>query len=425
MLDRRQFLEVSTAAAFAGALAGSSPGAERPTRKKLALITTELRSRSHSQHMGDRFLVGYPHQGAWHKPACDIVSLYVDQKPTGDLSGQRAEEFGLKLYPTIAQALRNGGEKLAVDGVLLIGEHGDYPLNEYGQKKYPRYEFFKQIAQVFEEDGQVAPVFNDKHLSWNFDWAKEMVETAKKMKFPFMAGSSLPVSWRMPAVDLPWEAEVEEVLCVGFGPVDIYDFHNLEALQCVAERRRGGETGIAWVQGVRGDAVWEIVKNDSGQKGGVSQKLLQACLSRSQTLAQAREGFNHRYPTLDEMKSLAKKPLAYRFEYRDGVKGTLFLLDGLVEDMTVAAQIKNQPKPFSTLVYLPPGPNVVYSAALMSKVEQMFLTGKAAYPVERTLLTSGLVSAALQSLGTGGKLLKTPHLDVRYVAPQESQFARE
>ena len=99
-------------------------------------------------------------------------------------------------------------------------------------------------------------------------------------------------------------------------------------------------------------------------------------------------------------------------------------MNGLVGDFTFAARIKNQSEPLSTLFYLPPNPNVVYSAALMSKAEEMFVTKKAPYPIERTLLTTGLVEAGMRSLAAGGKRLETPHLAVRYRAPRESQFWR-
>ena len=174
----------------------------------------------------------------------DVVALYVDQKPRGDLSQERAARHpGLTVYPTIAEALTRGTGKLAVDGVLLIGEHGNYPRNARGQTLYPRYEFFQQIVEVFRRSGRCVPVFNDKHLSWRWDWAREMVDTARQMGFPLMAGSSLPVTWRIPSIDLPWGAEVREAVCVGYGGVDSYDIHGLEALQCMIERRRGGESG--------------------------------------------------------------------------------------------------------------------------------------------------------------------------------------
>jgi hypothetical protein len=371
-----------------------------------------------------RFLVGYPLRGKWHSPGLDVVSAYVDQKPPNDLSRKRAEEFGFRLYPTIAEALRCGGDKLAVDAVLVIGEHGNYPRNQLGQTQYPRYQFFQQIVEVFRKDGRVVPVFNDKHLSWNWDWAKEMVDTARALKFPFLAGSSLPVTWRMPSIDLPYRAEVEEILGIGFGGIDSYDFHALEMMQCMAERRRGGETGVTALQALRGPAVWKAMEVGSWEKGGWEPRLWEACLSRSQTLAQP-DSFSDRYPTIEQVRSWVKDPVAYRFEYADGLRATMLLLNGLVADFTFAARLKGRPGPLSTLFYLPPNPNVVYSAALMSKVEEMFLTGIAPYPIERTLLTTGLVAAAMKSLGEGHKRLATPHLTIRYRAPRQSQFWQE
>jgi hypothetical protein len=306
--------------------------------------------------------------------------------------------------------------------VLVIGEHGNYPKNEYGQIQYPRYKYFEQIARVYKTDGRTAPVFNDKHLSWKWEWAKEMADTAREMNFPFLAGSSLPVTWRMPAVDLPFGAEPEELLCVAFGGLDVYDFHALEVVQCMAERRKGGETGVRAVQGLRGEAVWKALAAGGWAAGGWDPQLFEACLSRSHTLAQP-PTFSDRHPTPGQMRAWVKDPVAYRVEYADGLRATMLLLNGLVEDFTFAARLKGEKDPLSTLFHLPPNPNVVYSAALMSKAEEMFLTGMAPYPVERTLLTSGMVAAGLKSLGEGQKRLETPHLAVQYQAPKESLFA--
>ena len=392
-------------------------------RRRLAVVTTEWRYHNHAWHMAERFLVGYPVNGQWHHPPFDVAGVYVDQVPQNDLSRQRAEEFGFPIYPSIAQTLRCGTDRLAVDAVLIIGEHGEYPRNEFHQVQYPRYEFFKQVTDVFREDNRALPVFNDKHLSWKWDWAKEMVEISRELDFGFTAGSSLPVTWRMPAVDLPYQAEVEELMCVAIGSIDSYDFHALEVIQCMAERRKGGETGVVSLQALRGDAVWDAMKENSWLQGGWDPQLFHACLSRSQTLAQP-ETYSHRFPTPDQIVEWVSEPIAYRFEYRDGVKATMLLMNGLVRDFTFAARIKGQSDPLSTLFYLPPNPNVTYSAALMSKAEETFLTGKSPYPVERTLLTSGLVEAGCQSLSLGQKRLETPHLNVRYQVTPQSTFVR-
>jgi len=420
--SRREFVATVGAGLFAAPLWSAEPAAAaRP--KRLAVVTTLWNYHSHAWHMAERFLVGYPREGKWHRPPLEIVSAYVDQRPKDDLSGKRAEEFGFQIYPGIAEALRCGGDRLAVDAVLIIGEHGNYPLNEIGQKLYPRYEFFQQVVDVFRRDGRTTPVYNDKHLSWSFEQAKEMVDTARTMNFPLLAGSSLPVTWRMPAIDLPWGAEVEEAVCLAHGALDVYDFHALETLQCFVERRRGGETGVLRVQALRGDAVWNALKAGSGSKGGIDPTLFEACLARSHTLRQP-ESYSHRHPTWEQMREWVQDPIAYRLEYRDGLKATMLLMNSLTKDFMVAARLRDVADPVSTMFHLPPNPNVVYSAALMSQAEQMFVSGTAPYPAERTLLTSGLVQACLQSLADGQVIRETPQLDVRYQAPQESTFQR-
>jgi hypothetical protein len=275
MVSRREFLATSgSALALAGLHAPATAAVGAP--KRIALISTVWFYQSHTQHMGDRFLVGYPQEGHWHEPNMRIVSAYVDQKPAGDLSAERARSFGFTVYPTIAQALRCGGNKLDVDAVLIIGEHGDYPRNAKGQILYPRYEFFKQCVEVFERDGRAVPVYNDKHLSYSFRKAAEMVADSKRLNFPMLAGSSLPVTWRLPEVELPLECEIDEALMVGCGGSDPMDFHALEAMQCMVERRKGGETGIKSVQLIEGPAVWQ-----AGDAGRYSKRLLEAALSRS------------------------------------------------------------------------------------------------------------------------------------------------
>lgn len=422
MVTRRDFLASTAAGMLAGGFAFGGNHTAAANRKRLAVVTTEWRYHSHAWHMAERFLVGYPVNGRWHQPPFDVVTAYVDQEPDNDLSRQRSEEFGFPIYPTIAEALRCGGSQLAVDAVLIIGEHGNYPKNEYQQKKYPRYEFFKQVTDVFREDGRALPVFNDKHLSWKWDWAQEMVDISRELDFGFAAGSSLPVTWRMPSIDLPYGADVDELMCVAIGGVDSYDFHALEVIQCMAERRKGGETGVVSMEALRGDAVRKAMEAGSWDAGGWNPQLFEACLSRSQTLAQP-ESYSHRYPTGEQIRTWVKDPIAYRFAYADGTKATMLIMNGLVGDFTFAAKLSGQDEPLSTLFYLPSVPNVTYSAELMSKAEATFLTGKSPCPIERTLLTSGLVEAGCQSL-TMGKPLQTPHLNVRYQAPRESTFAQ-
>jgi len=388
--------------------------------KRIAIVTTIYRYLSHAQHMGDRFLIGYPHNGEWHMPDMKVVSLYVDQKPEGDQSAERAKEFGFQVFPTIAEALRVGGDTLAVDAVLIIGEHGDYPTNDKGQKLYPRHEFFKQCVDVFEKDGVAVPIFNDKHLSYSFEKAKWMVDASKRLKFPMLAGSSLPVTWRLPDIEIPLGSEIESTVCVGNGGSDIMDYHGMEAMQCMLERRKGGETGVRAVRMVEGPEVWKLIED-----GTISKELLISALSRSDT-PQGQTIVDGRTQDLvgkGQLPKLVEKPAAYLIEYRDGLKATLLMLNGAIKDFNFAARVKGKGV-MSTQFFLSPVPNVTYSACLVSKIEELFATGKAAYPVERTLLVSGTLEACLTSRLDGQKRLETPQLDVKYQAPKESQHAR-
>ena len=414
-LTRRQFVQSSAAAAAVPLRAA----AEAP--KRIAIITTIYRLQSHGQHIGDRFIVGYPYQGAWHKPNTKVVSLYVDQHPAGDLSAERAREFGFQVYPTIAETLRCGGKKIAVDAVLIIGEHGDYPRNEKGQILYPRYEFFEQCAKVFEQDGRSVPVYNDKHLSYSFEKAKSMVDTSRRLRFPMLGGSSLPVTWRLPELELPVGCTIEDALMVGEGGSDPMDFHALEALQCMVERRGHGETGVKGVQLIEGDAVWK-----AGEEGRWSKELLTSALSRSDTPLGTGETESRPEDLVSsgQLPKIVKNPAAYFIEYRDGLKATLLMLNGGLKDFNFAAKVKGMAAIQSTQFLLTPDPNVTYSACLVHGIEKMFQSGVAPYPIDRTLLVSGILESCLTSKVQNHQRLETPHLKVAYRAPADSVYCR-
>ena len=388
-------------------------------RKRIAVIATIYRYLSHAQHFADRFMVGYPYGGKWHYPDMDVVSLYVYQKPEGDQSQDRAREFGFEVYPTIAEALRCGGDELAVDAVLIIAEHGEYPNNDKGQKLYPRHEFFKQCVEVFEKDGRAVPVYNDKHLSYSFDKAKEMVDDGYRLKFPILAGSSLPVTWRLPDVELKKGCQIDEALMIGCGGSDPMDYHALEAMQCMIERRKGGETGVKEVQMIEGDAVWQALED-----GRFSRRLLEAALSRSDSPCGKTDEDGRTQDLLGngELPKLVEKPAAYFIEHNDGLKTTLLMLKGAIKDFCFACEADGEV--VSTQFFLSPTPNVTYSACLVAKIEEMIETGSAPFPAERTLIVSGALESCLTSKVEGHKVLATPHLKVEYEAPNESHHGR-
>jgi hypothetical protein len=120
--------------------------------------------------------------------------------------------------------------------------------------------------------------------------------------------------------------------------------------------------------------------------------------------------------------------VAYQYQHRDGLLSTMILMNGMVRDFTFAATIDGQPKPFSTQMYLPMPDGRTTLASFFSPLvwnaEQMFLTGKAQYPIERTLLTSGLLIAGVES-DKKRQRLQTPNLAaVTYQPNPKSTFWR-
>lgn len=374
-------------------------------QKKIAAILTEYRPNSHADVVVTKFLKGFPTDTGLIAPRTQIVSMYVDQFAENDMSRELSAEFDVPIYPSIPKALTLGGDKLAVDGVLLIGEHGDYAWNEKGQHLYPRKYFMEQICGVFATNGRSVPVFNDKHLSYNWHDAMWMYERAAALGAPFMAGSSLPLGWRKPWLEHELGTPIQEAVAIGYSGLDIYGFHTLETLQCMVERRghkngadrqgRSGETGVAAVTCLEGDAVWQAAAD------GLWSYELGA--------AAAATIHNHAAGTMEEH---CPNPAIFLVEYRDGFKGAALMLNGYVEGLAYGARVNDQI--LATEFYLAEGPPHAHFSYLSLNIEEMFVTGRPTYPVERTLLTTGILEAALDSRHQGHVRLETPHLDVAY-----------
>ena len=203
----------------AGAFAADAPP------KRVAAIVTVYHHNSHADVIVSRILQSHTldGKGTWPPgagwPKLKLVSLYIDQEHEKDIGKGLAAEHGVPLVKSIAEALTLGGKSLAVDGVLLIGEHGKYPLSETGQIMYPRRRFFEETAAIFRQTGRSVPVFSDKHLSWNWADAKWMYDTSRELNFPLMAGSSLPGLWRRPALEMQLGARATEAVVLSYGPL--------------------------------------------------------------------------------------------------------------------------------------------------------------------------------------------------------------
>jgi hypothetical protein len=395
-MRRREFLSLAAAPAFSF---------EGGARKKIAAISSTYNVRSHTDNFVTRFLEGYWIDDRYYPPPCDIVSLYLDQTHPADIAHRLSSAYGFPIVPSIADALTLGTGKLAVDGVLTVCEHGEYPFNDKQQQLYPRYEFFEQVVDVFKKSGRSVPVYTDKHLSYDWTKAKRMYDWSRELKFPMMAGSSVSVTFRRPELDYPLGVEFDDALMVGGGWVsDGGVFHNLETLQCFVERRKGGESGVRAVQHLEGDAVWK-----AAAEGRWSKDLMRAALSRGQKVG----------PGAPED---VKKPVLCALEYNDGFSASILMLPGMVNEYLIALKVKGKKDPDSTLCYIPIENSNNFSP-LTHAIAHMYTTGKLLYPVERTLLTTGALSFLMESAYRDHRRLETPMLKVAYQAPAKSYYA--
>jgi hypothetical protein len=381
------------------------------------LVCTVYRPLSYAYHVAARFLHGYPQEGRHHVPEYYISSLYVDQAPENDLSRAVGREHGVVVTRTVADALTGGGSSLTVDGVLEIGEHGNYPRNDLGQVLYPRFELLEQVVAEFRRTGQSVPVYTAKHLSYNPARARQMAGWARDLRFPLMAGGSLPLTWRRPELELPLGAAVEEGLVAGYGPIEVYGFHALEALQAMLERRRGGESGLRAVTCLTGGAVWK-----AADAGRWSWRLLEAALARSETAALGDVRRNVGRLAVPGMPATAA--VAFLLEYRDGTRGTVLLLNGHVQDFTFAARLQGEPQPVACLFVVPPAPGARHFDCLAAGIEKLVRNRQSPYPLERSLLTSCALAAAMDSNHRRGARVETPDLDFAYAVPADSGFCR-
>jgi hypothetical protein len=419
--SRREFLATGVAGltlaglGIAGAAQSAEP--ERPTPAKapkgqplrVAAINSIFRLRSHSYHILGRMVYGFQKDGVHHQPGLQVVRMFNDQYPADDLSRGFCQRKSIELCDSAAETLGPGG-KLDVDAVALIIEHGDYPLNEFGQVLYPRYEYFQEVLKVFQKSGRSVPVFVDKHLSYDHRQAAEMVAAGKKLGFPMMAGSSLPVTWRVPQIEPPLETEfTDAVATFGFdrGAPEIYFIHGLEVLQCMLERRQGGETGVKSVVCLQGEAVWK-----AADEGRFDWRLIEEAVGRCPSA------------NVGPIRENVTKPMAILVEYKDGTRGAVLNLIEATSEFGFAGRVRGRKEPLSCCFHLPAPPGARFFDPLTWHIEQFFRTGQPPYPVERTLLTSTILDLALHSLKGGSEPIAHDALAIAYQPPTNSGFFR-
>ncbi|MBM4002061.1 MAG: hypothetical protein FJ295_02070 [Planctomycetes bacterium] len=387
-------------------------------REKLpvtALITAYYHV-SHADVIVSKILEGYQRNGESPGPGLRLVSMFVDQpQHVHDISRALAKKYDVRLCQSVEEAITLGTDQVQVAGVLSIGEHGEYPrVKETQQKMYPRRRFFDETVATYRRCGRSVPFFNDKHLSYRWEDAVEMVKTARKMKFPLLAGSSLPLTWRFPALELPPDCEIESALTIGYGPLEDYGFHALEAHQGMIERRRGGEAGVRSVRVAVKDQIRE-----SEREGHWSAELFSAA---RRSMPRAPEDAAAWDPLRAEFEGNLNQPAAYLLEHEDGLKSAVIMTAGWSGGFAFACRLKGEDRPRACWFKLQDWGPFGHFSYLLEAFEATIRSGETVYPVERTLLTTGTLDRCMQGLAAGGARQRTPELAVTY-SPGDWPFA--
>lgn len=405
--DRRGFLKSAAATAATLSLPSAAIPIFAAERKKLpvAAIVTIYGPNSHTDVIVGKILEGWLHDGGVG-PDLELVSMYVDQVGEKDMSREMAKKRGFRLAKTIDEAITLGTDKVQVAGVLSIGEHGNYGVTDIGQPKYPRRRFFEGIVAAFERGGRVVPMFNDKHLAYRWEDAKFIYDTARERKIPLLAGSSVPLAWRVPAFELEKGVELESALTIGCSDLEIYGIHALEAHQAMIERRRGGEVGIVSVQALRGEAIHKAAA-DKRWPADLFEVALATLPGKLKTT-----------PDWTTQPNTA----VYLLVHKDGLRSAVVMVGALTSEFAFAAKLKGKTEPVATWIRLQNYRPFGHFAQQLRAIEETMHTGRAVYPLERTLLTTGTLDRLMHSLAQDGKKLDTPELAIAY-EPGDWPFA--
>lgn len=421
---RREMLGVAAsataAAAIGGAAAaitgGSSVLQAQERRPRIACIVTYWAApSSHADWIIAKLMDGYWWKGAHTPSRVDVVSVYIHQLELSGLGQKVCKSKNVPIYNTVAEALTLGGAELAVDGVVLVGEHGVYHRNLKGQTYYPRWFLYQQVIRVFEKSKRSVPVFNDKHLSTSWDEAKWMFDKSRELNFPLFGGSSIPFYYRKPEIELDTDSPIRASVVAGGAGDEGSLFHCADVLQAFVERRKGGETGVASVQSIQGAAeTWKWTERNPW-----AGKLLDGIAT----------SFDLKPGHFQQQQQTRSEPRVTIVDYRDGTKAAIYSLQGV--GWTYAGDIAGRKNPAIVSMLGWPGPFSQYHAANAFEhwIIEMMLTRKEPCNAERLLLSTGITAFNMESNWQNGKYsavgrpVETPYMDMKYRVTHGPQFS--
>lgn len=361
---------------------------EGKSKKKVAVIITEYRHNSHAEVIVGRLLEGLPYH-----PRVEVVSMYTDQVPDNDMSREAAKNKNVPIFPTIAEAIRVGDTGTIIDGVVIVGEHGDYPWNEKRQKEYPRKRLMAETLQALDELELTVPVFLDKHMSYDMRDAAWIYRQVKQRNIPFMGGSSVSLTESVPRFNPEALKTAKEWFVISHGGIESYGYHAMEVLQHLAEQRSGGETGIASIHALEGEKVWEAMDRKEWP-----EDLLLETLKKQEN------------PPTGHPRGQVENPVLFKICYWDGSKGYVAQFGSFTRDWAFAFRNKEGITSARCKMYGRPFKHFEY---FTQKIEDLIIEGRPSFPMERTYVTTGLIDLGMESLHQKKKI-ETPELWITY-----------
>jgi len=409
---RREMLGIGGIAGLATltGISGNAVGQTQDRKPRIAVLATFWgATRSHADWLVNKLIDGYWWQGAYVASRVEVVSLYLHQHDTSLLGQKVAKAKGFPVFKTVTEALTLGGKELAVDGVVIVGEHGNYTTDLKGRWLLPRWWIYNQVVRVFEQSNRSVPVFNDKHFSYNWDDAKWMFDKSRELGFPLTGGSLLPVYYRTPEIELETNSPIKHSIVVGATPDEGAIFHCIELLHAFVERRKGGETGVKSIQSIRGPEAWRWVEQNSW-----AGKLLDSVA----------KNLNFKQGHFQE----SGRSNICVIEYNDGTKAAIIGSQGA--GWTYAGEIEGRKEPTIVSLLGFPGPFDQYHASNAQPhwITEMMVTKKEPFNAERLLLTTGITNQYMESNWEGskyspvGRRIETPFLNMTYRPTRGAQF---
>jgi hypothetical protein len=392
-------------------------------QKRIAAITSTFSMRSVADNIITRLLQGYWIGNSFHESQCNVVSLYVDQMEAIGLGPRISEAYGIALTHSVPEALMSGKGSLAVDGVVLICDDDIDDVVRARSSQDLKFRLFEQIVNVFRKTGRSVPVFCAGRLAADLDHAKRMQQWSREMSFPLMAGAPTAVTFRRPDLDYPLPHDFDDAplgdrahhelpLGVDFDEALVIcpsglaaAFGGLEIAEAFLERRRGGETGVRSLECLLDAAVWK-----SAQDGHWSTELMHAAWARAKETGNLRP-------------EEAEHPELCLIEYNDGTRSAILSLGDMVSEFLAAFRLKGRKEIDSTLCYMPAGSANEFSM-LVEGITRMVMTGVCPYPIERSLLTTGVFFEWLGLRHQSGGKIETPTLNIAYAASEHSFYAQ-